>query len=193
MFDIFPILGWITVAVAIVIKRAIRVSDDARETRATANVSLKWLLVPVILSWVLLPVADGTLWKTHVVLFLIELPMAVFIVRRYRAWVLLPELLAATCLVWSGGIALGALRSHPERIGPELRTARGGTQANVSASFKRRELALVLARAQQFAPSGALSEFLCGDTVPGFAMGVELRPGAEDHRSRSTDRSGPQK
>src|SRR4051794_9617955 len=106
MFDIFPVLGWITVGVAIVIARARRVSDAARDSRAAAGVSLKWLLLPAVLSWLLLTIGGGELWKTHIVLFVIELLLAVYILRRYRAWILLPRLLAAVCLVWSGGIAL---------------------------------------------------------------------------------------
>ena len=105
------------------------------------------------------------------VLFVIELALAGFIVRRYRAWVVLPVLFSAVCLVWSGGIAIGqARREHPYRIGPEFPTPRGAAQASVSASFKRREVELVLARAKQFAPSGALSEFSCGDTLPALPM-----------------------
>lgn len=184
MFDVFPVLGWLTVAVGIVIARAMRVSDAARATRATAGVSLKWLLVPALLSWLLLALGGGTLWKTHALLFIIELSLALFIVPRYRAWVVLPGLLAAVCLVWSGGIALHGWRAHPVRIGPELPTPRGGTQASVSASFSRHELELVLARVRQWGPSGILSEFSCGDTIPQFSMSADLRPGGEYEERR---------
>lgn len=177
MFDIFPVLGWITVAVAIVIARAVRVSDTARQVRASAGISLKWLLLPVILSWILLAMSGEVAWKTHAVLFAIELSLAIFIVRRYRAWVVLPGMLAAVCLVWSGGIALHGWRVHPIRLGPDMPTPRGGSQASVSASFNRRELVLLFARVQQFGPAGMLSEFSCGDSLPEFTMSVELRPG----------------
>ena len=184
MFDVFPVLGWLTVAVGIFIARAMRVSDVARKTHATAGISLRWLLAPALLSWLLLVMRAGELWKTHVVLFVIELSLALFIVRRYRAWVVLPGLLAAVCLAWSGGIALQGWRAHPYRIGPDLPTPRGATQASVSASFSRRELELVLARAQQFGTSEMLSEFSCGDPLPGLSMSVELRPGGEYEERR---------
>ena len=77
-----------------------------------------------------------------------------------------------------------AWTAHPYRLGPELPTPRGNTQASVSASFERRELALVLMRAQQFGPSGILSEFSCGDSVPELTMSVELRPGGEYEERR---------
>jgi hypothetical protein len=77
-----------------------------------------------------------------------------------------------------------AWTAHPYRLGPELPTSRGNTQASVSTSFKGRELALMLTRAQQFGPTGMLSEFSCGDPVPALTMSVELRPGGEYEKRR---------
>jgi len=186
MFGIFPVLGWLTVALALVIARATRVSDAARRARTAAGTSLMWLLPPAILSWLLLAVSDGSLMKTHLVLFIAELVLAFVIIPRYRAWVTLPGLFAAICLVWSGGIAVQGVRRAPTRLGPEFRPPMGSTQEGVSASFTRRELALVFARAQQFAPSGALKEFSCGDSLPALPMSVELIPEAEYEERRVT-------
>lgn len=151
----------------------------------SAGTSLMWLLLPALLSWLLLALSGGYFMNTHVVLFAAELLLAALIVPRYRSLVVLPGLFAVVCLVWSGGIAVReVMREHPSRLGPEFEPPMGSTQASVSASFKRRELALVLASAQQFAPSGALSEFSCGDTLPPLSMSVELRPGAEYEERR---------
>jgi len=180
MFDVFPVFGWITVILAVAIVIATRSSDRARDARQTANVSLMWLLPAAILSWLLLAARDGELVKTHVVLFGIELMLAVFIVRRYASWAVLPFLFALVCLAWSGGIALHeSQREHPYRVGEEFRPPMGVTQASVSQSFKRPQVALALDRAQQFAASDSLKEFTCGASVPPLRMSIRLVPEGE--------------
>lgn len=184
MFDVFPIFSWLAVALAIGLAISTRASDRARAAREEARVSVNWLVVPAMLSWWLLAVRGGELVKTHLVLFGLEILLAVLILRRYRSWVVAPFMLAVVCLIWSGGIAFHEARSeHPYRIGEEFRPPMGGTQASVSKSFKRPELGLALERAQRFASSGALSEFTCGDTVPSLRMSIKLIPeGRYDER-----------
>jgi len=55
----------------------------------------------------------------------------------------------------------------------------GGFTRSISDEFQRPQLESLLARAQQFGPSGALHEFACGDSVPDFFFEMTLRPAGE--------------
>jgi hypothetical protein len=180
MFEIFPSLGWLSVLLAVAIAVATRRSDVAIEARSRAGISLNWLLLPAVLSWLLLATVESDLWKTHVILFGLELLIVLLTLPRYRSWLVMPFLLASACLIWSGAIAVhNATMEHPYRIGEEFQPPMGASHESVSKVFKRHELELVFARAQQFASSGALNDFNCGDSLPPFRMSAELIPEGE--------------
>ena len=130
MFEVFPVLGWLTLALALVIAIATRTSEGARATRVAAGISLFWLLPPALLSWLFLAAYGGDRWKTHIVLFIVELTLAVRILPRFRSWIVLPLLFSGVCLVWSGAIAIHESGGeHRLQIGEELPIPRGSTQA----------------------------------------------------------------
>jgi hypothetical protein len=65
------------------------------------------------------------------------------------------------------------------KIGDRGTRPGGGFTLNISNEFQRPQLESLLARAQQFGPSGALEEFACGDRVPDFLFELRLRPAKE--------------
>jgi hypothetical protein len=72
------------------------------------------------------------------------------------------------------------ISSQPNvKIGDRGTRPGGGFTLNISNEFQRPQLESLLARAQQFGPSGALEEFACGDRVPDFLFEMTLRPAKE--------------
>jgi hypothetical protein len=65
------------------------------------------------------------------------------------------------------------------KIGDRGTRPGGGFTLNISNEFHRPQLESLLARAQQFGPSGALDEFACGDSVPDFLYEMTLEPAGE--------------
>jgi hypothetical protein len=80
------------------------------------------------------------------------------------------------------GALLPDLGSEPKirigdiKIGDRGTRRGGGFTMNISNEFHRPQLESLLARAQQFRPSGAMNEFACGDSVPDFLYELRLRP-----------------
>jgi hypothetical protein len=78
------------------------------------------------------------------------------------------------------GILLPDLGSQPKiKIGDRGTRPGGGFTMSISNEFQRPQLESLLARAQQFRPSGTLDEFACGDSVPDFLFEMTLRPAGE--------------
>ena len=72
------------------------------------------------------------------------------------------------------------LGSEPKiKVGDRGTRPGGGFTLNISNQFHRPELEALLARAQQFGPSGALNDFACGDSVPDLRFEMTLRPAGE--------------
>jgi hypothetical protein len=72
------------------------------------------------------------------------------------------------------------VRSEPKiKIGDRGTRPGAGFTMTISNDFHRPQLESLLARAQQFGPSGALNEFACGDSVPDFLYELDLQPAGE--------------
>src|SRR6266508_905846 len=55
----------------------------------------------------------------------------------------------------------------------------GGFPNSIGNAFQRAQLQTLQARAQQFGPSGAFTDFSCGDSVPDFRFELTLEPAGE--------------